>query len=95
MKLLFDPQTAGGMLIAIAESKAEALLARCVKIIRKRDHRSCSPRAPVNCRQRVHIRVIADADEIPDAYLAFTDCNHALACKSRSDLNCLSRNSGE
>ena len=27
-KLLFDPQTAGGMLIAIAEDKAEALLAR-------------------------------------------------------------------
>jgi selenide, water dikinase len=27
LKLLFDPQTAGGMLIAIAESKAEALLA--------------------------------------------------------------------
>jgi selenide,water dikinase len=26
VKLLFDPQTAGGMLIAIAESKAEALL---------------------------------------------------------------------
>jgi selenide,water dikinase len=26
IKLLFDPQTAGGMLIAIAEDKAEALL---------------------------------------------------------------------
>ena len=28
VKLLFDPQTAGGMLIAIAEDKAEALLSR-------------------------------------------------------------------
>ena len=28
VKLLFDPQTAGGMLIAIAEGKAQALLAR-------------------------------------------------------------------
>ena len=28
VKLLFDPQTAGGMLIAIASDKAEALLSR-------------------------------------------------------------------
>ncbi|HEX2269922.1 MAG TPA: selenide, water dikinase SelD, partial [Pyrinomonadaceae bacterium] len=28
IRLMFDPQTAGGMLISIAESEAEALLAR-------------------------------------------------------------------
>ncbi len=31
VKLLFDPQTAGGMLIAVNESKAEALLATLKK----------------------------------------------------------------
>lgn len=31
VKLLFDPQTAGGMLIAVAENKAEALLANLQK----------------------------------------------------------------
>jgi selenide,water dikinase len=31
VKLLFDPQTAGGMLIAVAEDKAETLLANLSK----------------------------------------------------------------
>jgi selenide,water dikinase len=31
VKLLFDPQTAGGMLIAVNENKAEALLANLSK----------------------------------------------------------------
>jgi selenide, water dikinase len=30
-KLLFDPQTAGGMLIAVGEEKAEALLSRLLE----------------------------------------------------------------
>ncbi len=52
VKLLFDPQTAGGMLIAIEESKAESLLQRL-----KENYSSASVIGKVSIGEQLRLRV--------------------------------------
>ena len=57
LRLLFDPQTAGGLLLAIAENKADELLASLRKIIRRLRSSASIERVPV--------RLLSNNPQIP------------------------------